>query len=287
VDVYSPPYIEDITLQLPRDPSHPQYRMRPSLAGLDLLAVHYDAEKVHWPYDPVERYKRQARFHMSKDWDPGPGISRGFGLMYHYRISPDGRIWRTQPELLNLWNANNANSRVLAVCVDLGPGQEPTYVQLVSMQAFADWICYHRPDLPRIVRRRVFGHGELTEFGNDTSCPGLAKRYVQRYRAGGVFAEIPRPVPGVPPIAVDLGRRFAETGYSVANPILKYFDENGGVATFGYPISARRAEKLEDGKTYTVQYFQKARLELHPEIAPDAVLRGNIGVELLALRLKG
>lgn len=273
----------DITDRLPRNTAHPSYSMRPSLGGLDILSEHYDAERVEWPYDPVARYIRQARFHMSKDWDPGPGITRGFGLMYHYRISPDGRIWRTQPELLNLWNSSNANSRVIAVCLDLGPGQQPTYEQLASLQRFNDWMCHERPDLPGIVQARVWGHGELRQFGNDTSCPGALGPFVKRYRETGQLVARPVP-PAPPPPPVELGRQFPETGYSVKGAILRYFERNGDVAIFGYPISAEREERLGDGKSYTVQYFQRARLEKHPEIGQDVVQPGLIGAELLALK---
>jgi hypothetical protein len=276
----------DITEQLPRDPEHPSYELRTpeEMRRANILAVHYDAERADWPYDPVERYKRQARYHMSKDWNPGPGVARGFGLMYHYRISPDGRLWRTQPEALVTWNANNANDLVIAVCADLGQGQKPTYEQVQTLQKFLDAMCYERPDLPGIRQGSIWGHGELRQFRNDTSCPGLLGPYVQRYRATGKL-EAAVPVPSEPPPPpIDMGRQFPQTGYSVANPILRFFDEHGGVGVFGYPCSARRIEKLEDGKQYQVQWFQKSRLEIHPEIGPDVVMPGNIGYELLKLK---
>ncbi len=55
---------------------------------------------------------------------------------------------------------------------------------------------------------------------------------------------------------------FPETGHSVHFAFLKYFRENGGIYIFGYPITQ---EVFEDGKT--VQYFQRARFEYHPQHA--------------------
>jgi hypothetical protein len=57
---------------------------------------------------------------------------------------------------------------------------------------------------------------------------------------------------------------FPETGYSLGGKFLSYWQEHGGLAQFGYPISA---EVREDGKGLTVQYFERARFELHPENA--------------------
>ncbi len=56
------------------------------------------------------------------------------------------------------------------------------------------------------------------------------------------------------------GRYFSETGHHVTGNFRKFFEEHGGVEIFGYP---RTESFVEDG--FTVQYFQRARFELHPE----------------------
>jgi hypothetical protein len=56
---------------------------------------------------------------------------------------------------------------------------------------------------------------------------------------------------------------FPETGHSVHHAFLAYFNARGGLDQFGYPISE---ETVENG--FTVQYFQRARMEWHPELAP-------------------
>lgn len=54
-------------------------------------------------------------------------------------------------------------------------------------------------------------------------------------------------------------RAYAETGFSVCFAFLDFFDDNGGVAQFGYPISG-----FEYHESKIVQYFERARLEWQP-----------------------
>jgi len=79
----------------------------------------------------------------------------------------------------------------------------------------------------------------------------------------------------VPP---DEGQCFAETGQCVAGRFLAYWRYNGGLARHGYPLTDERRERLEDGREYLVQYFERTRLEYHPENAPPYdVLIGQFG----------
>ena len=62
---------------------------------------------------------------------------------------------------------------------------------------------------------------------------------------------------------------FPETSRSVCGKFLAYWKEHGGVEQQGFPISQPFQEKSDvDGKTYTVQYFERAVFEDHPEKAP-------------------
>jgi len=66
--------------------------------------------------------------------------------------------------------------------------------------------------------------------------------------------------------------------FYVAAPFLAYWRTHGGLAILGYPLSREVTEQLADGKTYTVQYFERVRMEYHPEnAAPDDVLLGQLG----------
>src|SRR5207244_3620922 len=71
------------------------------------------------------------------------------------------------------------------------------------------------------------------------------------------------------------GRTFAETGQTVRGPFLAHWEGHGGLAIYGFPISPELVEIL-DGKPYLVQYFERARMEYHPENpAGNQVLLGQ------------
>jgi hypothetical protein len=85
----------------------------------------------------------------------------------------------------------------------------------------------------------------------------------------------------------DGARHFPETQQWVSGPLLKYWTERGGLMTYGYPISPEMDEvNPDDGKTYRVQYFERNRLEHHPEHAgtPHEVLLGLLGRQVLVDR---
>jgi Zn-dependent protease len=76
---------------------------------------------------------------------------------------------------------------------------------------------------------------------------------------------------------------FAETGHNLSDSFLQYWNDHGGLAVFGYPITEPRVEKNPvDGKEYMVQYFERARFELHPDMAgtPFEVQLGLLGVQV-------
>jgi hypothetical protein len=64
----------------------------------------------------------------------------------------------------------------------------------------------------------------------------------------------------------------------VSGAFARYWAANGGLALYGYPLTEERRERLEDGQEYMVQYFERARFELHPENPPPYdVLLGQFG----------
>jgi hypothetical protein len=65
---------------------------------------------------------------------------------------------------------------------------------------------------------------------------------------------------------------FAQTGHTVSYAFLDYFNDHGGIDTFGYPITEMH---FEDGQV--VQYFQRMKLEWHPEDATSNVRIGELG----------
>lgn len=88
-------------------------------------------------------------------------------------------------------------------------------------------------------------------------------------------------------------RFFPETGHNACGAILSAWRASGteidgragkteaeNLSLFGLPLSGLISEMLSDGKSYQVQYFERARFELHPENQPPFnVLLGLLGRE--------
>jgi hypothetical protein len=72
-------------------------------------------------------------------------------------------------------------------------------------------------------------------------------------------------------------RYFPQTGHAVGGRFLDYWQQNGGLDVFGYPLTD---EFTEEGRT--VQYFERARFEYVPANAPPYdVLLGRLGATVL------
>ena len=92
--------------------------------------------------------------------------------------------------------------------------------------------------------------------------------------AAQFFAPVPAPADGA--------AYFAATGHTLRGTFLAYWQKHGGLPIFGYPTSEEFAERGEDGRDYTVQYFERHRLELHPENPPPYhVLLSRLGDTIL------
>ena len=72
---------------------------------------------------------------------------------------------------------------------------------------------------------------------------------------------------------------FPQTGQTVCGKFLSYWNSHGGLAQQGYPIGPELREVSElNGQEYTVQYFERAVFELHPENQPpNDVLLSQLG----------
>jgi hypothetical protein len=136
------------------------------------------------------------------------------------------------------------------------------------------------------------GRGELIAVGFST-VNGIRRTLIEKYADTCVSptaapTNTPLPptstsTPTVPVPTVQIpgsnSRQFPETGKSVAGIFLDYWDKNGGLAQQGYPISEVIGEISPlDRKPYTVQYFERAVFEYHPENqTPYDVLLSQLG----------
>jgi uncharacterized protein YkwD len=72
---------------------------------------------------------------------------------------------------------------------------------------------------------------------------------------------------------------FKESGHSLRGPFLDYWRAHGGVRVLGFPITEQYSEN-----GLLVQYFERARMEYHPEIGSGArgVQLGLLGRQYVA-----
>jgi hypothetical protein len=72
-----------------------------------------------------------------------------------------------------------------------------------------------------------------------------------------------------------------ETGYCIQGRIREFWQQQGGLSVFGYPITEQYTDSIE-GRSLQVQWFERFRLELHPQHEPPYdVLMGRLGAEVM------
>jgi Tol biopolymer transport system component len=78
-------------------------------------------------------------------------------------------------------------------------------------------------------------------------------------------------------------RCFEETGFCISGRFREYWEQNGGLPVFGYPITAAQVEGVHGASVkHLTQYFERTRFELHPANPPPYdVLLGQLGNEQL------
>src|SRR5215213_9937027 len=91
-----------------------------------------------------------------------------------------------------------------------------------------------------------------------------------------------QPIPSGTSFAQGGCTTFPETGKTVCGRFLKYWEQHGGLAQQGFPVTEEIQETNDtDGKIYSVQYFERAVFEYHPENTPPTdVLLSLLGVFL-------
>jgi len=113
------------------------------------------------------------------------------------------------------------------------------------------------------IHMRISAHGYTAIFSNAYH-PGAGQPQ-------GTYDVVLRPDP-----ACEL---HEATGHEVCGAFREYWEQHGGLAQQGYPISGEFTEVSGlNGKPYTVQYFERAVFEAHPENQPPYdVLLSQLG----------
>ncbi len=118
-----------------------------------------------------------------------------------------------------------------------------------------------------------------TKFEIELGLLGNEQTAARRAAGEAPFARVPDPDQPINDV-----RYFPQTGHTLRDPLMRYWQAHGGLDAYGYPISEPFQEvNPTDGKPYMVQYFERNRLEFHPENynTPYEVLLGLLGNDLL------
>jgi hypothetical protein len=178
--------VQNIINDLPRTQLRVGLR---DIKNIKMIVVHHDAQVVVHGYDPINRYKEQAQYHINKDWNSNPNYTvRGDGIMYTFKIDAYGNIYQVRPLEHKTWHASNANSFSLSICLDGNfTKHKPTNEQLKSLEALLNELCTQHPEFPAS-KKDVYGHGELTKYRCFTQCPGELIEVIQEYRENGTIS---------------------------------------------------------------------------------------------------
>ena len=138
--------------------------------------------------------------------------------------------------------------------------------------------------------RDIVGYVRMYAPGSWTYVGSVIKELIEVTAEDVVRAEVRTAVPPIARSSVwsdDGGRYFSETGHNVPPAFVRFWDANGGLRRFGYPLTEPYDEVSEtDGGTWLTQYFERARFEYHPDYANtvDAVQLGLLGAEMARAR---
>lgn len=246
--------VHDLRQSLPR--SQTEDYPRTTLQALRYTAIHYTAahNTVASLTEDVGGWMSHAAYHVNTHGWPG--------IAYCLGVSLSGRLFLLHEFEEAGYHAYGANFNAIGIAVDMGQ-QDPTPQALTTLGHLLQVLHEATPELPYLTRATTYGHSELTFLSphNLTMCPGRLLPSVQAYRTG---ATMPDDVSGSVTFPTGITMR-TETGF------YQYWAANGNVPVFGYPISDEM-----DENAVTVQYFERARLEMS---ATGEILRGLVGLE--------
>lgn len=207
-----------------------------------------------------------ANAEMHRRFVHGGGGSEG--VSFHFVVD-DREVIQLLPLTENGWHAGDGAN---------GPGNRTSIAIETCVNADGDWEATLGNLAALVVALcRSYGWGvDRVVQHNRWSGKDCPMRLRHEGRWEWLLGEVSRLMGGT---GHEDARYFPETGHWLAHGFKRYWEEYGGLAVFGYPIS----EEFTDPATgLTVQYFERARFEHHPGKWPERydVLLGRVGAEL-------
>lgn len=155
-----------------------------------------------------------------------------------------------------------------AACQEEAP--PPTVTGFAVAPVFAEWQESYGGDLigAPITGQCLPGDGRIVQYFENVRLETAPDATVAPYPLGqwalsGVRSRVPAPVPGD-----SATRTFPETGFTVQDQFLTFYEQNHGEVLLGPPLS----EQLDEGEL-RVQYFRNGRLEWRPDAPPERRVR--------------
>lgn len=197
------------------------------------------------------------------------------GVSFHFVVD-DHEIIQLLPLTENGWHAGdgpngpgNRTSIAIETCVNSDGDWERTLGNLAALLAV---LCrQYGWGVDRIVQHHRWS-------GKDCPHRIRAERRWER-----LLAEVERRMSG----SAAERLYFAETGHWLSGGFKAFWEQHGGLAVFGFPVTEEIEEVVSgcgcrlDGKPHTVQYFERAVFEWHPGKWPERydVLLRRLGAE--------
>ena len=175
----------------------------------------------------------------------------------------------------------DANSTAIAVQAHIAAGRDPS--TLPGGDAVAALASYQQDSGALTWRKEL---PEDNTLATVQSIPALVAKALPVSHLGA------DPEPASGPDAVNAAQQpatglgtdgcvyYLATFHNVCGPFAEYWQANGGLKIFGYPLTE---SYIQDG--VEIQYFERTRLEHHPDTWPENfnILQGLLGAEQLGL----
>ena len=223
--------VRDVHEKMPRRGSY----VRREVSKVDTHALHYVGVPAIPGQTGMEAVLSAANYHVYGHGWPGPG--------YMAYVDVDGVVWLLNDAEVACYNVGGHNEHVFGTCLQGGgAGWVPNEKQMAALRVL-------HPALERIAGHRLVPVGHRDLPGQATQCPGERRlEWVPHVKGSQARPE------------EDQIRFFPETGHAIAFGFKDFWEKNGGLQIFGYPLTD---EVQEDGRT--VQYFERAKFEYWPE----------------------
>jgi hypothetical protein len=147
------------------------------------------------------------------------------------------------------------------------------YIQVIALHMLHDW-SEENYGLMSTVPETYQWKADITP---DT-------KFVPKQPYYDAYKNYPKHPLQTPPATINDGLIFPETGHTVRGIFKRTWLSKGGLALFGYPKTGQFYERnAADERYYLVQYFERVRMEYHPELQGTAyeVQFGLLGNEMM------